>query len=90
MVQLFPTIEKLISISDLYDCSMDELIKGKNSIDSNSEKEAYDSFMNRFSKSISRALMLILIGTTLLLTILGFNEDNNMLGIVVFQYLYLL
>lgn len=79
----FPETEKLISICDLFDCSMDELVKGKISIDSNSEKEVYDSFMNKFSKSISLAIMLILIGTTLLLTILGFNKDNNMFGIVV-------
>ena len=79
----FPETEKLISICDLFDCSMDELVKGKISIDSNSEREAYDSFMNKFSKSISLAIMLILIGTTLLLTVLGFNEDNNMLGIIV-------
>lgn len=78
----FPETEKIISICDLFDCSMDELIKGKISIDSNSEKENYDSFMNKFSKSISLATMLILIGTTLLLTILGFNE-NNMFGIVI-------
>ena len=79
----FPETEKLISICDLFDCSMDQLVKGKISIDSNSEREAYDSFMNKFSKSISLAIMLILIGTTLLLTVLGFNEDNNMLGIIV-------
>lgn len=79
----FPETEKLISICDLFDSNMDELIRGKISIDSNSEKEAYDSFMNKFSKSISLAVMLILIGTTLLLTILGFNKDNNMFGIVV-------
>lgn len=79
----FPETEKLISICDLFDCSMDELIKGKISIDSNREKEVYDSFMNKFSKSISLAIMLILIGTTLLLTITGFNEDNNMIGVVV-------
>ncbi len=79
----YPETEKLISICDLFDCSMDELIRGKISIDSNSEKELYDSFMNKFSKSISIAIMLILIGTTLFITILGFNEANNMLGIVV-------
>lgn len=79
----YPETEKLINICDLFDCSMDELIKGKISIDSNSEKEVYNSFMNKFSKSISLAIMLILIGTTLLLTILGFNKDNNMYGIVV-------
>lgn len=79
----YPETEKLISICDLFDCSMDELIKGKISIDSNSEKEVYNSFMDKFSKSISLAIMLILIGTTLLLTILGFNKDNNMYGIVV-------
>lgn len=35
----YPETEKLISICDLFDCSMDELIKGKISIDSNSEKK---------------------------------------------------
>lgn len=79
----FPETEKLISICDLFDCSMDELVKGKISIDSNSEKEEYDSFMNKFGKNISLAIMLILIGTILLLTIIGFNENNNMFGIVV-------
>ena len=79
----FPEAEKLISICDLFDCSMDELVKGKISIDSNSEKKVYDSFMNKFSMSISLAIMLILIGTTLLLTILGSNIDNDMFGIVV-------
>lgn len=79
----YPETEKLISICDLFDCSMDELIKGKISIDSNSEKKVYDSFMNKFSKSISLATMLILIGTTLLLTILGFNKENDMFGIIV-------
>lgn len=39
--------------------------------------------MNKFSKSISLATMLILIGTTLLLTILGFNKENDMFGIIV-------
>lgn len=79
----FPETEKLISICDLFDCSMDELVKGKISIDSNSEKEEYDSFINKFGKNISIAIMLILIGTILLLTIIGFNENNNMFGIVV-------
>lgn len=79
----FPEAEKLISICDLFDCSMDELVKGKISIDSNSEKEIYDSFMNKFSRNISLAIMLILIGTTIFLTILGFNKDNSMLGVVV-------
>lgn len=79
----FPETEKLISICDLFDCSMDELVKGKISIDSNSEKEEYDSFMNKFGKNISIAITLILIGTILLLTIIGFNENNNMYGIVV-------
>ncbi len=47
----YPETEKLISICDLFDCSMDELIKGKTSIDSNSEKEVYDSFMNLIMES---------------------------------------
>lgn len=79
----YPETEKLISICELFDCSMDELVKGKISIDSNSEKKVYDSFMNKFSKSISLAIMLILIGTTLLLTVIGFNQDNSMIGTVV-------
>lgn len=79
----YPETEKLISICELFDCSMDELVKGKISIDANSEKKVYDSFMNKFSKSISLAIMLMLIGTTLLLTIIGFNQDNIMIGTVV-------
>ncbi len=77
-----PETEKLIHICDIFDCSMDELVRGKISADANEEKKKYDSLMDKFSKGIAFAIMLILIGCTLMLTAMGFNENGG-IGVVI-------
>ena len=73
----FPETEKLITICEIFNCSMDELVKGKISSDPTSSKEKYNSLMDRFSRNISIAIMLILIGVTILLTIMGFAHNES-------------
>lgn len=73
-----PETEKIILICDIFNCSMDTLVKGKITDSDNSNIKIYDDFMNKFSKGVSLGVFLILLGVTILLTIIGLvpNEEN--------------
>lgn len=85
----FPEAEKLIAISEVLNCSLDDLLKGKIDEKKNDAdmRVKYDDLINRFSKSISIGVMLILIGVTLFLAISGLEidavEDSSTLGLAV-------
>lgn len=85
----YPETEKLISICEIFDCSMDEIIKGKFSADVNGEKKSYEKLMNKFSKGIALAIGIILLGTTILLYFSGLpgteelKEKNEIMGVVI-------
>lgn len=72
-----PEIEKLMMISELYNCSIDTLMKGDIDDNNSNEKNIYDSFMNKFSKGISLGVFLILVGVTIFLTILNFRSGHT-------------
>lgn len=73
-----PETEKIILICDIFNCTMDTLVKGKITDSDNSNIKIYDDFMNKFSKGVSLGVFLILLGVTILLTIIGLvpNEEN--------------
>ena len=73
----YPETEKIITICDIFDCSMDELVKGKISEDIKSEKNNYDLIMTKTSKGIAIGVTLILIGVSIMLTILGFAPNEQ-------------
>lgn len=73
-----PETEKIIMICDLFDCTMDSLVKGKVMIKDEASKKVYDKFMNKFSKGISFGVLMILIGVTLLLTIIGIAPKGDL------------
>lgn len=85
----YPETEKLISICEIFDCSMDEIIKGKFSADVNGEKKTYEKLMSKFSKGIALAIGIILLGTTILLYFAGIpgteelKEKNGIIGVVI-------
>ncbi len=79
----FPEIENLMILCELFDCSMDELIKGKISLDASLEKQVYEHFIDQFSQSIAGAIMLILIGVVGMLIVIGLDEANTLLGVVI-------
>lgn len=85
----YPETEKLISICEIFDCSMDEIVKGKFSADVNGEKKSYEQLMSKFSKGIALAIGIILLGTTILLYFLGIpgteelKEKNGIIGVVI-------
>lgn len=73
----YPETEKIITICEIFDCSMDELVKGKISNDIKSEKTQYDLVMSNCAKGISLGVALILLGASIMLTILGFSSMEN-------------
>jgi len=85
----YPETEKLISICEIFDCSMDEIIKGKFTEDVNGEKKDYEGLMSKFSKGIAFAIGIILLGTTILLYFSGIpgaeelQEKNGIIGVVI-------
>ena len=52
----YPETEKIISICEIFNCSMDELIKEKISLD---EKDNYDLIMSKSAKQVAIAVTLI-------------------------------
>ena len=60
----YPETEKIISICEIFNCSMDELIKGKISLD---ENDNYDLIMSKSAKQVSIAVTLILLGVSVFL-----------------------
>lgn len=72
----YPEIEKLITICEIFDCSMDNLVKGKISSDTTGEKKKYENMQNNFSKGISLAIGIILLGVTVLIFFAGLAEGN--------------
>lgn len=73
----YPETEKIISICEIFDCSMDELVKGKISNDIKSEKNNYDLIMTKAAKEISLGVALILLGVSIMLTIIGFASNEQ-------------
>lgn len=73
----YPETEKVIAICEIFDCSMDELVKGKISVDVKEEKNNYDSIMTKVAKGISIGVALILIGVSAMLTIIGFAANEQ-------------
>lgn len=73
----YPETEKIISICEIFDCSMDQLVKGKISSDIKSEKNNYDLIMTKAAKEISLGVALILLGVSIMLTIIGFASNEQ-------------
>lgn len=67
----YPETEKLITICEIFNCSMDNLLKGKITADTAGVKKEYERLQNKFSKGIALAVGIILFGTTILLYFAG-------------------
>ena len=79
----YPETEKIISICEIFDCSMDELVRGKITLD---KKDNYDLVMSTSAKQVAIAVTLILLGVSIFLTIIGLSPDveqSSLIGICV-------
>lgn len=75
----YPETEKLITICEIFDCSIDNLVKGKITADTTEEKKKYENLQNKFSKGISLGVGIILLGTTILLYFAGLSGKEEIL-----------
>ncbi len=75
----YPETEKLIALCEIFDCSLDDLVRGEikpsasstTSTDSASVLKQYDQLMNKFSIGIALGVGIILLGTTAFLGIMS-------------------
>ena len=74
----YPETEKIISICEIFDCSMDELVKGKITADIKSEKNEYGEVMDKEAKYTSAGIFAILLGVSFMLTLLGLAPNPEM------------
>ena len=72
----FPETDKLITLSDYFGCTLDELIKGSAEENFTEDAAGYDKEMNSFTRAICLGTATVLAGvTTLLFTVvLGLDE----------------
>ena len=72
----FPETDKLITLSDYFGCTLDELIKGSAEENFTEDAAGYDKEMNSFTSAICLGTAIVLAGvTTLLFTVvLGLDE----------------
>ena len=75
----YPETEKIITICEIFDCSMDELVKGKISLD---EKDNYDLIMSKSAKQVAIAVTLILLGVSIFLTIIVLSPDVEQYSLI--------
>lgn len=81
----YPETEKLIELAKLLDCQIDDLINGtKEATKGGDLKEKYNTLMHKFSRGISLAVGLILLGVVLLLGFECFGEDYAGYGLIAF------
>ncbi len=73
----YPETEKIIAICEIFDCSMDELVKGKITEDVKQEKSKYDTIKSKAAKEIALGVGLILLGVSAMLTLLGFATNEQ-------------
>lgn len=67
----YPETEKLLKLCELFNCSMDTLLKGNILIENNEMLHNYDKFITKFAKGITIGVLLILLGTTFFLLMIG-------------------
>lgn len=58
----FPEMEKIITLCDMFGCTMDTLVKGNAEREVREDVTGYDSHMNRFAKQISVGVGTVIFG----------------------------
>ena len=61
----YPETDKIIQLCDMFGVTMDELIKGRISVDKAEIRQKYDRHYNAFAKGIATGVMLIIAGPAL-------------------------
>ena len=81
--------EKIINICEIFECSMDELVKGKITENVKKDKNDYDLVITKAAKGIALGVGIILLCVALMLTLIGFapndgsQETFSLIGVVI-------
>lgn len=73
----FPETDKLITLSDYFGCTLDELIKGEAEENFTQDISGYDKEMNSFTKAICIGTATVLAGVTVMLLTVGVGLDET-------------
>lgn len=73
----FPETDKLITLSDYFGCTLDELIKGNVEESFTEDAAGYDKEMNSFTRAICLGTATVLAGVTTLLLTTGLGLDET-------------
>ena len=73
----FPETDKLITLSDYFGCTLDELIKGSAEENFTEDAAGYDKEMNSFTSAICLGTETVLAGVTTLLFTVGLGLDET-------------
>ena len=73
----FPETDKLITLSDYFGCTLDELIKGSAEENFTEDDAGYDKEMNSFTSAICLGTATVLAGVTTLLFTVGLGLDET-------------
>ena len=73
--QAFPETEKLITLSEKFGCTVDELIKGNAEDSFAIDNAGYDKEMNRFTAAICAGTAVVMTGLSLMLLLNGLFAD---------------
>lgn len=85
--QSYPEMDRLVMLSDLFKCSIDDLIKKEVNVNDISLREKYDNFYNAFSKYMALGVALIILGVAILVTLMGIIDNVTIPVIVFFLFL---
>lgn len=61
----YPEMDKIIALCGIFNCTMDELVTGKVSVDKPGDRKVYDDHYNRFARGIALGVALIIFGAAL-------------------------
>lgn len=73
----YPEMEKILQLCEMFDCTMDDLMRGNMEENSVQELSGYDEHMNRFCKQITAGVVTLIAGGALflLLDAMGLSEN---------------
>jgi len=72
----FPEMDTLLRICDLYEISLDTLLRGNAEEESVADTAGYDAFMNRFTRRVTCAVGAIIAGVALMILLIGLGVHD--------------
>ncbi len=88
--QSYPEMDRLMMLSELFHCTIDDLIKVGINTDTLQKKKEYDAFYNKYAKSTAIGVGLILLGVSMMFLLFGLFGEVSYLFPVMALLLFVL